>query len=409
VDTIYNPISQLDDIYLATNSEGKGTRVENLEGSAWTESDALKYFHGKFLRGLRVPTSYMLGPEEGGAVYNDGRTGTAYMQEGQFSRSCERVQNLLDNNFDMEFKLFMKYRGVEVHNGYFFLKFVPPMNFDEYRERSLNNDRLQTLASALSIPFMSKRKALTKYGNWTEDEILDNEHQWMEENLSATARQYNQDNGMGGMGVGLSTFNNAFGSPFADPNMDGTGVGDGTTDPNGLGGVGAAGGGGMGGMGTGNMGGAGGMGAGGAPGAGAGMESYVRVGNHMLTEAQYATMRASMYGGAPVPNITPIPFKANMSKPTKDKINAILNEDLISDLTGNDEATKPQKAKEALPNDKGWAKGEDDNVGRMTLASVRRLRMIREKNRKELIQRMILLQKMYATPAQPGGGMGMGF
>ncbi len=419
VDTIYNPISQMEDLFLAQNSDGKGHKVENLEGQAWSNPEILQYFNSKLLRGLRVPVSFMLGPEEGGATYNDGRTGVAYMQEIEFSRSCERIQHLIDNDFDFEFKMFLMYRGVDVHNGYFNVQFVPPMNFDEHRNRSLNDERLATLSTALSIPFIAKRVALRKYGSWTEDEILENEHEWMEENRPAAARQHNQDNSLGGMGVGMGSFNNSFGG-LGDP-MGG-----------GMDGMGAPG---MGGMEAGGMGGgAGGMGgaAGGAPGASpAGFEStYFQMSNPMLMEEYKRLRRMAMYSEGfhqeealksmvLVESIITERQELIEREQSPQHVNIVmprlvdrrrLVEDILDDAEDSttDEDGAIQKPKEPITNDEGWAKKAEGNSKTpvMTLAHVRKLRLIREKNRKELIKRMLLLQQMYAAPAEPGG---MGF
>lgn len=420
VDTIYNPISQMEDLFLAQNSDGKGHKVENLEGQAWSNPEILQYFNSKLLRGLRVPVSFMLGPEEGGSTYSDGRTGVAYMQEIEFSRSCERIQHLIDNDFDFEFKMFLMYRGVDVHNGYFNVQFVPPMNFDEHRNRSLNDERLATLASALSIPFIAKRVALRRYGSWTEDEILENEHEWMEENKPAAARQHNQDNSLGGMGVGMGSFNSSFGG-LGDPMGGMGGMGN---DP--------MGGGAMGGMEAGGMGGAPGGAAGGMGGAAgaspAGFESfYGQFDNNMLMEEYKRLQRIAMYSEG-LKQDSALQYMAVVQQVLTERFESVeqpqqvnivmpklpsrkkLIEDILDEVDDSDTDADGsiEKPKEPIKDDEGWAKTVEQNSKEpvMTLSHVRKLRLIREKNRKELIKRMLLLQQMYAAPAEPGG---MGF
>ncbi len=48
--------------------------------------DDLEYFNSKVNRGLRIPTSFLLGPEEGGATFND-QTGDQIGTGGAFFQS----------------------------------------------------------------------------------------------------------------------------------------------------------------------------------------------------------------------------------------------------------------------------------------------------------------------------------
>ena len=88
MDASYNPMSILEDYFFANSSDGKGSKVETLPGGdAISEINDLLYFNNKLMRGLRVPSSYLpTGPEDGSATYNDGRVGTAYIQEYRFSK-----------------------------------------------------------------------------------------------------------------------------------------------------------------------------------------------------------------------------------------------------------------------------------------------------------------------------------
>ncbi len=87
-----------------------------------------------------------------------------------------------------------------------------------------------------------------------------------------------------------------------------------------------------------------------------------------------------------------------------------LIEDILDEVDDSDTDADGsiEKPKEPIKDDEGWAKTVEQNSKEpvMTLSHVRKLRLIREKNRKELIKRMLLLQQMYAAPAEPGG---MGF
>lgn len=364
VDTIYNPVSQLDDYYFAVSADQRGSKVENLEGSTWADSDILKYYTSKVLRGLRVPVSFMLGPEEGGSVYSDGRTGTAYMQEFQFAQFCSRIQDLIDNDIEREFKEFVQWRGVNIAASNYKLKFVPPMSFSEYREGALLDERLNRLTTMSGITFLSKRFAMKKAG-FTEDDILENEQMWREESeaLSSMARQYNQDHELGGMGVGVAPAlpppsggmgMGGFDEFGGDMGMDGQDqMGAGTTDM--AGGTAAS---------LGGMGGGGAMGGGGM-GGGMGFEGKLPVitAQRVLTEGED-------------------------DNPT----DAEEPDDVFVDLTTQE-----------YP-DRGYGMRPDEEGKKpfVALSDIRRARLERERNRGEMLLRMKLLSTQYSTPAGPG-------
>lgn len=212
LDTAYNPISITEDFFLATNTEQRGTRIESLNaGENLGQIDDLKYFNNKLMRGLGIPSSYLpTGPDDGTAVYNDGKVGTAYIQEYRFNKYCQRLQNSLSPVLDLEFKLFLKNRGVEIPASSFELAFNTPQSFSEYRKMALDTERVNLFSSVMNSDaqkYMSKRYALERYLGWTPDDILDNERLWKEENASRVQDQTgmkpmdDQQIGLGGVGI----------------------------------------------------------------------------------------------------------------------------------------------------------------------------------------------------------------
>jgi hypothetical protein len=212
LDTAYNPISITEDFFLATNTEQRGTRIESLNaGENLGQIDDLKYFNNKLMRGLGIPSSYLpTGPDDGTAVYNDGKVGTAYIQEYRFNKYCQRLQNSLSHILDLEFKLFLKNRGVEIPASSFELAFNAPQSFSEYRKMALDTERANLFSSVMNsdaVKYMSKRYALERYLGWSQDDILDNERLWKEENAAKVQDQTgvkpmdDQQIGLSGVGV----------------------------------------------------------------------------------------------------------------------------------------------------------------------------------------------------------------
>jgi hypothetical protein len=200
MDASYNPLSMLEDYFFAQTAEGRGSKVEVLPGGDnLGQIDDLKYFTNKLMRALRIPSSYMpTGPDDGTAVYNDGRVGTAFIQEYRFNKYCQRLQNLMVQPLDKEFKMFLKKKGIELDTSTFKLTFLEPQSFSEYREIEVNNARAAVFSQLAEVPYLSRRFVLKKYLGLTEEEIVENETMWQEENPDGTAVATTQDVALAG-------------------------------------------------------------------------------------------------------------------------------------------------------------------------------------------------------------------
>ena len=188
VDASYNPLSMNEDYFFPVTAEGRGSSVEVLPGGQnLGEIDDLKYFNNRLARGLRVPSSYLpTGPDDNTTPLNDGRVGTAMIQEFRFNQYCERLQNYICMKLDEEFKLFLRWRGFNIDTGLFQITFNPPQNFAAYRQSELDNARVSTFASMEAFPYISKRFALERFLGLSEEEIKKNEQLWLEENAEDT-------------------------------------------------------------------------------------------------------------------------------------------------------------------------------------------------------------------------------
>ena len=183
VDATYNPLSINEDFFFPVTADGRGSSVEPLPGgSNLGEIDDLKYFNNKMARGLRVPSSYLpTGPDDSDRAMNDGRVGTALIQEFRFNQYCERLQRLIMQKLDDEFKMFMRWRGFNIDSGLFNINFTAPQNFASYREAELDTSRVNTFTALEPLPYLSKRFLLERYLGLSKEEIVENEKMWREE------------------------------------------------------------------------------------------------------------------------------------------------------------------------------------------------------------------------------------
>jgi hypothetical protein len=183
MDSSYNPLSINEDYFFPQTADGRGSSVDTLPGgSNLGEIDDLKYFNNKMARGLRVPSSYLpTGPDDSDRAMNDGKVGTALIQEYRFNQYCERLQNLIMQKLDDEFKMFLRWRGFNIDSGLFNIGLCAPQNFASYRQAELDTSRIGSFTQLEQMPYMSKRFIMKRYLGLTEEEIVENEKLWREE------------------------------------------------------------------------------------------------------------------------------------------------------------------------------------------------------------------------------------
>jgi len=206
VDSSYNPLSINEDYFFPQTAEGRGSKVETLPGGTnLGEIDDLRYFTNKLVRGLRIPSSYLpTGGDDATSSYNDGRVGTAFIQELRFNTYCERLQGLIIEDFNQEFKRYLLEKGVNIDVSMFDLEFEPPQNFAAYRQSELDNARVPTYTQMSAIPYISNRFAMKRFLGMSPEEIADNERLWREEN-DETLNQPPADASAEMRGAGISS------------------------------------------------------------------------------------------------------------------------------------------------------------------------------------------------------------
>jgi len=181
-DSAYNPLSIMEDYFFAQTAEGRGSKVETLPGGEnLGQIDDLRYFNDKLMRGLRVPPSYLGSLDSDGNGYNDGRVGTAFIQEFRFTKFCERLQKLVAEEMDREFKMFLKHRGVIIDSSLFDLVFNTPQNFGKYRQAEVDQVMMNVFTAIEGADYVSKRFAMKRFLGLTDEEIMENEKLWAEE------------------------------------------------------------------------------------------------------------------------------------------------------------------------------------------------------------------------------------
>ena len=184
MDATYNPLATNEDFFFPTTADGRGSSVEVLPGGQnLGEITDLHFFTNKLFRGLRIPSSYLpTGLDDGASgSFTDGKVGTALIQEWRFNQYCLRLQKMIVNNLDKEFKMFMRWRGINIDSQLFDLQFGEPQNFAQYRQADIDSARIATFTALEPVPYLSKRFLMKRYLGLSEQEMTENEKMWAEE------------------------------------------------------------------------------------------------------------------------------------------------------------------------------------------------------------------------------------
>jgi len=176
IDVAYNSIPFNEDYWLPIDMDGKGPEISRLEGGqALGEINDMVFWDNQLIRGLKVPSSWIpFTPQDGTRTVPTNSSGT-YVQEQRFFQYCKRLQQIIIDRLDEEFKKYIRYCGIVVDEQAFKLSFFPPSSITEVTKDDLERNRLSTCQSAMQIPYISKQFALKHYLGLTEEEFNENQ------------------------------------------------------------------------------------------------------------------------------------------------------------------------------------------------------------------------------------------
>jgi hypothetical protein len=88
---------------------------------------------------------------------------------------------MIVTKLNAEFKLFMRWRGINIDSQLFDIEFTEPQNFAQYRQAEIDAARIGTFLQLEPVPYLSKRFLMTRYLGMSEMEMKENEIMWKEE------------------------------------------------------------------------------------------------------------------------------------------------------------------------------------------------------------------------------------
>ena len=233
IDVAYNSIPMNEDFWLPVDADGIQPKVEKLPGGQnLGEINDMVYWENLLIRGLKVPQSWVpYGPTDGQRTTPN--TSNTLIQEQRFFKYCQRIQAILIDEFDKEFKKYLKYRAIEINDDSFQLAFFEPTNITELTEEEVRKSRLDAFSAASQSPYIAKQFALKYYLKLTEEEfnenqrllILENQEKFKDKDVPLPTEDKNQAPGLRSVGVEdipMDYLNDV----SADAGMDMGGIGD---------------------------------------------------------------------------------------------------------------------------------------------------------------------------------------
>lgn len=177
----YDPHSTSEDIFIPTNSTGKGSRIETLPGGQnLGEISDLEFFSRELAAGLRIPHSMIDTHGDQQQQHSDMRVGQMYQIEMRYLGYAKRFQRLFAGVLFTNFKEFCHDREIVVPTD-LDLRISEPMSFAIYKEMEINQTQLNVFNSTLSINTLSKKFALQKYLGLDNEDLRYNEENKLRE------------------------------------------------------------------------------------------------------------------------------------------------------------------------------------------------------------------------------------
>lgn len=183
IDSEFDPHSQTESIFIPTSGQGRGSRVEVLQGGqSMGETRDLEWFYRKLAAGLRIPFSMIdfQTSESGRDQFSDMRVGQVYQVEIRYLGFIRRIQRSFQGCFHKSFIEFCKRRDV-IPPEDMKLHINPPMSFAKYKEIEVNQATLNVYQSTAQIGSLSKRFAMQKYLHFEQDDLHFNEESKLRE------------------------------------------------------------------------------------------------------------------------------------------------------------------------------------------------------------------------------------
>ena len=176
-------ISMLDNYFLPTSSDGRGSDITSIGGnpSGFAELDDIYYFARKLYMALKYPMSRVMNMQQG--TYSDntwmqGDTGQISRDEIRWAKFLERHQNKFEQLFLDLFLLHLEFKGLkkeyDLDRSKLNVLMVPPNNYKDQMRQLLLETRLSNYSAMSNNQEFSKYFLMKEYLGWDDEMIKAN-------------------------------------------------------------------------------------------------------------------------------------------------------------------------------------------------------------------------------------------
>lgn len=170
---VYEPVSMLDNYWIAKRSSTDGTKVESMAGGQNLGTlDDLMYFVKKLYKSLKVPIA-RLTPED---PFKDGAEITR--EELRFARFIMRIQAQiaygLKNSFIAHLKLRHLWEQFKIREHHLVVRFNVPTNFMAVKEQQMLEMKMNNWTTMAANPFIAPTYAQRHYLGLTTAQLAEN-------------------------------------------------------------------------------------------------------------------------------------------------------------------------------------------------------------------------------------------
>ena len=181
ISKIFIKNSILENFYLPTSSDGRGSDITSIGGDAkgFTELDDIYYFAKKLYRALKYPLSRVVASQEKGeSLFGQASANEISRDEIKWSKWLERQQNKFCKELRDLFLLHLEFRGFKkqynLTKDSFKITMPPPSHYKDTMAQAFREQQFANYNQLAQSPEFSKYFLIKKYLEWTDEDLKEN-------------------------------------------------------------------------------------------------------------------------------------------------------------------------------------------------------------------------------------------
>jgi hypothetical protein len=184
-------LSILDNFFLPTSPEGRGSSIDTIGGDTagmYGDLADVNYFQSKLYRALKYPASRVHAMQEGNdsdSLFGGTSTGSISRDEVKWAKFLEKQQMRLCSSLLDTFLIHLEFRDMkkqyELNNKKISITMNPPSHYKEQMIQQFNDSRFANYSQLADREEFSKIYLQRRYLKWSDEEIKDNQESMKED------------------------------------------------------------------------------------------------------------------------------------------------------------------------------------------------------------------------------------